>query len=99
MGDSKKVNTEREDEFCITEKVKERVSEVMAGMSGRWRKKAGSKRTGGKDRDGGATRDRIKKPLNKKDEDGNCLRCKECKSICHMKEKCKDKNKDKNRTE
>ena len=34
MGDSKKVNN-MEDEVCIAEKVEERVSEVMAGMSGR----------------------------------------------------------------
>ena len=38
MGDSKKVNNDMEDEVCIAEKVEERVSEVMAGMSGRWNK-------------------------------------------------------------
>ena len=69
------------------------MSEVLAGMSGRWNKKTGGKRTGGKVGAGGATGDKIKKPLNKKDDDGNGLRCKECKSIQHMKDRCKDKNK------
>ena len=89
MGDSKKVTNDLGDEICIAEKVEERVSEVMAGMNGRWGKKTGGKRIGGKVGDGGSTVDKIKKPLNK-DEDGNGLRWKICKSICHMKESCKD---------
>ena len=97
MGDSKKVTKDLGEEVCIAEKVEERVNEVMAGMSGRWGKKTGGKRIGGKVGDGGATGDKIKKPLNKKDEDGNRLRCKICKSIRHMKETCRDKQKEDNR--
>jgi hypothetical protein len=67
----------------------------MAAMSGRWNKK--HKQTGGRVGAGGATGDKIKKPINKKDDDGNRLRCKECKSIRHMKDKCKDKLKEENK--
>ena len=95
MGDSKKINDTVGDEVCVAEQVEERVSEVMAAMGGRWNKK--SKYTGGKVGAGGATGDKIKKPLNKKDDDGNRLRCKDCKSIRHMKEQCKDKSKEENR--
>ena len=94
MGDSKKINNNIKDEVCIAEKVEERLSEVMAGMSVRQNKKY--KQTGGKVGAGGATGDRIKKPINKKDDDGNRLRCRECKSICHMKDQCKDKFKEEN---
>ena len=97
MGDSKKVTSDLGEEVCVAEQVEERVNEVMAGMSGRWGKKLGGKRTGGKVGAGGATGDKIKKPLNKKDEDGNRLRCKNCKSIRHMKEICKDKQKEDNK--
>merc|ERR1712112_600552 len=97
MGDSKKVTNDLGEEVCIAEKVEERVNEVMAGMSGRRGKKTGGKRTGGKVGDGGATGDKIKKPLNKEDEDGKRLRCKICNSIRHMKETCKDKQKEDNR--
>ena len=96
MGDSKKVTNNLGDEDCIREKVEERVTEVMARMSGRWGKKTGGKRAGGKVEDGGATGDKIKKPINKKDEDGNRLCYKGCKSIRHMKESCKDRNKEDN---
>ena len=96
MGDSKKVTNNFKDEICIAEMVKERVTEVMAGY-GRWGKKTGVKRVGGRVGDGGATGDKIKKPFNKKDEDRNCLRCKVCKSIRHIKESCKDKNKENKR--
>ena len=72
MRDSKKVTNDICDEVCIVEKVEEMVSEVMAGMNGKW-KKASGKRTGGKVGDGGATANKIKKPINKKDDDGNCL--------------------------
>ena len=41
--------------------------------------------------------DKIKKPINKKDEDGITLSCKVCKSIRHMKESFKDQNKEDNR--
>ena len=84
------------DKVCIAEKVEERVTEVMAGMSRRW-KKTGGKRTGGRVGDGGATGDKIEKPINKKDEDGNCLCWKVCKSFRHMKQSCKDENKGANR--
>ena len=97
MGDSKKVTNDYGEEVCVAEQVEERVNEVMAGMSGRWGRKSGGKRTGGKVGAGGATGDKIKKPLNKKDDDGNRLRCKYCKSIRHMKEACKDKQKDDNK--
>jgi hypothetical protein len=74
------------------------VTEVLAGMSGRWGKKPGGRKTGGKVGGGGATGDKIKKPINKKDEDGNRLRCRICKGFCHMmKETCQDQNKDENR--
>ena len=43
---------------------------------------------------GGATGYKIKKPINNKDEDGNCLFCKICKGFRHMKETCQDKNND-----
>ena len=95
MGDSKKIDMNNEDEVCIAEKVEERLSDVMAAMGGRWNKK--QRQTGGKVGEGGATGDKIKKPINKKDDDGNRLRCKECKSIRHMKDKCKDKNKEDNK--
>ena len=41
MGDSKKVMNDFGDKICIAEKVEERVTEVMAGMSGRWGRKSG----------------------------------------------------------
>ena len=47
--------------------------QLLAGMAGKWGKKAGGKKTGGKVIGGGATGDKIKKPINKKDEDGNQL--------------------------
>ena len=47
MGDSKKVTNNFGDKICIAEKVKERVKDVMAGY-GRWGKKVGTKRVGGK---------------------------------------------------
>ena len=69
----------------------------MAGISGRWGKKTGGNTTGGRVGDGGAMGDKIMKPINKKDNDGNHLCCKVCKSIRHMKESCKDKNKEDNK--
>jgi hypothetical protein len=69
----------------------------MAGMSRRWGKRKGGKKTGGRVGEEGATGDKLKKSINKKDEDGNRLRCKVCKSIRHMKESCEDKNKEDNR--
>ena len=53
------------DKICIAEKVKERVRAVMTGY-GKWGKKAGAKRVGGKVRDRGATGDKIKMLINKK---------------------------------
>ena len=82
---------------ALQKKWKKRVNEVMTGRSGRWGKKTGGKRIGGKVGDGGANGDKIKKTLNKKDGEGNCLCCKICKSIRHMKEICKDKHKEDNR--
>ena len=73
MGDSRKVNNDFIDEIGILEKFEERVTEVLAGMTGKWGNKAGGKKTGGKVIGGGATGDKIKKPINKKDEDGNQL--------------------------
>ena len=73
MGDSKKVTNDFGDEIGIAEKVKERVTEVLAGMTGKWGKKPGGRKTGGKVGGGGATGDKIKKPINKKDDDGNRL--------------------------
>ena len=49
------------------------MTEVLAGMAGRWERKSGGKKTGGKVCGGRATGDKIKKPINKKDKDGNCL--------------------------
>ena len=37
-----------EKEIGITEKVEERVTEVLAGMAGRWGRKSGGRKTGGK---------------------------------------------------
>ena len=93
----KKVTKDIGDEVCIAEKVEDRVSEVIAGMSGRWGKRTGGKKAGGRVSDRGATGDKIEKPINNKYEDGNCLQCKVCKSIRHMKESFKDKNKEDNR--
>ena len=70
MGDSKKVTKNLSDK--VAEKVEERVTKVMARMSRRW-KKSGGKKTGGRFRDRGATGDKIKQPINKKDEYGNRL--------------------------
>ena len=97
MGDSKKVTNDFQDEIYIAEKVKERVTEVMAGMAGRQGRKSGGRNADGKVGGGGATGDKIKKPINNKDEDGNCLRSKTRKSFRHMKETCPDKNKDDNK--
>ena len=60
-------------------------------------KRTGGKKAGGRVGDRGVTSNKIKKPINKKDKDGNCLSCKVCKSIRHIKETCKDKNKEDNR--
>merc|ERR1712112_443333 len=84
MGDSKKVTNDLGEEICIAEKVEERLNEVMAGMSGKWGKKPRGKKTGGKVGDGGATGNKIKKPIIQKDEEGNRLRCRYCKSYRHM---------------
>ena len=67
MGDSKKVTNDFRDKICIAEKAKERVTEVMAGMSGKWGRKSGGRKAGGRVGDGGATGDKIKKLINKKD--------------------------------
>ena len=66
MGNSKKVNNDFGDEIGITEK-------ALAGMAGKWGKKTLGRMTGGRLGRGGATGDKIKKPINKKDEDGNQL--------------------------
>ena len=96
MGDSKKVIKDDGDEVYVAELVEERLAEVMAGMgTNRWKKS--KKNTGGKVGAGGATGNMIKKPINKKDDDGNRLRCRECKSYRHMKEQCKDKSKEDNK--
>ena len=64
MGDSKKVTKNLGDKVCIAEKVEERVTEVMAGMSGRWGRKSGGRKAGGRVSGGEATGDKIKKPIN-----------------------------------
>ena len=53
------------DEVCIAEKVEERVTEVMAGMSRRW-KKTGGKRTGDRVRDGEQKEVKLRSQLRRR---------------------------------
>ena len=76
--------------------MEERLAEVMAGMGfNKWKKS--KKSTGGKVGDGGKTGDKIKKPINEKDDNGNRLRCRVCRSYRHMKEQCRDKQEEDNK--
>ena len=96
MGDSKKVTKDDNDEIYVAEQVEERLAEVMAGMGfNKWKKS--KKSTGGKVGDGGKTGDKIKKPINEKDDNGNRLRCRVCRSYRHMKEQCRDKQEEDNK--
>ena len=74
--------------------VYERITVVITAMGnrmGRWKKSKSG--TGGKVGDGGATGNKIKKTINRKDDKGIRLRCRECNSYRHMREECKDKGK------
>ena len=72
MGDSKKIAKEDNDEIYVAEQVEERLAEVMAGMgSNKWKKS--KKSTGGRVGNRGNTGDKIKKAINKKDDNGNRL--------------------------
>ena len=96
MGDSRTVTKDDRDTF-IAEQVEERLAEAMEGIaSNKKRKKSrnGIKRKVG---NGGAKGKKIKKPINKKDDEGNRLRCRECESYKHVKRECEDKGKGENK--
>ena len=89
--------TEDKGDIFVDEQVEERLAEAMEGIASNKKRKKSRNGTKRKVGDGGAKGKKIKKPINKKYEEGNRLRCREYKSYIYMKKECKDKGKTENK--